>query len=54
MEEKREGVVIKLDTMEAHSEEDGERGVGLGGRWMSSLDMGSDQSIPNERFNSWM
>lgn len=28
LEEKREGVVINMDAMEAHSEEDGEWGMG--------------------------
>ncbi|KAF3625021.1 hypothetical protein FXO38_29959, partial [Capsicum annuum] len=54
LEEKREGVVIEMDAVEAHSEEKGERGMGGGGGWMSLEMSGSNESIPCERIDSWM
>lgn len=43
-----------MDAMEAHSEEDGDGGMGGVGRWTSWLGIGSDESIPSERLDSWM
>lgn len=48
LEKKREGVEIRLDAMEAHANENGDRRMG-GASWLSpGLDVGSNERVPEK------